>query len=60
MVLQWTMRLAEVDTRLLLRPGVEAEHPKLETGALILGLALTSLLASLVWPQTCGDEAPGY
>ena len=57
---QWTLRLTEVDTRLLLRPGVEAEHPTLETGALSRGRALTSLLASLVWAQTCGDEARGY
>ena len=57
---QWTLRLAEVDTRLFLRPGVEAEHPKLDTGVLVLGRAVTSLLASLVWPQTCGDVFQGY
>ena len=57
---QWTLRLAEVDTRLFLRPGVEAEHPKLDIGVLVLGRAVTSLLASLVWPQTCGDVFQGY
>ena len=51
---QWTLRLAEAVTRLLLRPGVEAEQPRLDTGAFTLGLHLTSLLASLVWPQTFG------
>ena len=50
-----TLRLAEAVTRLLLRLGVEAEQPRRDTGAFTLGLHLTSLLASLVWPQTCGD-----
>ena len=42
--------------RLLLRPGVKAVHPKRKTGVLMFGRTLTLLLASLVWPQTCGES----